>query len=107
MAPKNIRLSIDPSHIVKGSRRQNKDLPDISFVDQGELADINLTESVSINKAMNDTDHLQQWDDAMLAEYTSLDNKNNGILSPPPAANKIIGGMWLLTQKLNEFGEVV
>jgi hypothetical protein len=56
---------------------------------------------------MNDMDHPQQWDDAMVAEYNSLNKKNTSILSPPPAANKIIGGMWLLTQKLNEFGEVV
>jgi hypothetical protein len=70
------------------------DLPDISFVDQGKFSDINLTESVSINEAMNDKDHLQQWDDAMATKYNSLDKKNTGILSPPPAADKVIGGMW-------------
>jgi hypothetical protein len=107
VAPKDIRSKIDPSNIIKGSRCQNKDLLDISFVDHGEFADINLTESVTINKAMNNLDHLQNWDDVMAAEYNSLDKKNTGILLPPPTADKIIGGMWLLTQKLNEFGEVV
>ena len=56
---------------------------------------------------MNDGDHVNAWDDAMTAEFRSLDKKNTGILLPPPPGDKIIGGMWLLTRKLNEFGEVV
>jgi hypothetical protein len=88
-------------------RCQQRDLPDISFVDQSKFLEINLTQSVTINKAMSDVDHLDQWDDAMAAEFHTLDEKNTGILSPPPLADKIIGGMWLLTQKLNEFGKVV
>jgi hypothetical protein len=56
---------------------------------------------------MNDQENLSDWDNAMAAEYNSLDEKNTGILSPPPSPNKIIGGMGVLTQKLNEFGEVV
>jgi hypothetical protein len=107
MAPKDISSAIDPSHIIQRSRQQNKDLPDISFVDHGKFIEINLTESVTITKAMNDQEHLSDWDNAMAAKFSSLDEKNTGILSPPPSANKIIGGMWLLTQKLNEFGEVV
>jgi hypothetical protein len=107
VAPKNISSAIDPSNIVKGSRWQQKDLPDISFVNHGKFAEINLTQSVTINKAMTDEDHLQDWNDAMAAEYNSLDEKSTGILSPPPAADKVIGGMWLLTRTLNEFGEVV
>jgi hypothetical protein len=35
LAPKDISAAIDPSHIIEGSRRQNKNLPDISFVDEG------------------------------------------------------------------------
>ena len=56
---------------------------------------------------MTDTKHLRDWDNAMAAKYKLLDNKNTGILTPPPSADKVIGGMWLLTRKLNEFGEVV
>jgi hypothetical protein len=97
LAPKNISSNIDPLNIVEGSRQQNKDLPDISFVNHGEFADINLTESVTINKAMTDIKHLSDWDDVMAAKYNLLDEKNTGILSPPPSADKVIGGMWLLT----------
>jgi hypothetical protein len=79
----------------------------VSFVDQGKFSEINLTELVTINEAMNDMTHLQDWDNAMAAKFHSLDKKNTGILLPPPTANKVIGGMWLLTQKLNEFGKVV
>jgi hypothetical protein len=56
---------------------------------------------------MNNQEHLSNWDNAMATEFNSLDEKNTGILSPPPSADKIIGGMWLLTRKLNEFGEVI
>jgi hypothetical protein len=76
-------------------------------VDHGEFAKINLTQLVTINEAMNDTQHLQSWDDAMAAEYHSLDEKNTGIFSPPPTTDKVIVGMWLLTRKLNKFGKVV
>ena len=97
VAPKNISSNINPSHIIGGSRRKQHDLPDISFIDQGEFSDINLTQSVMINGAMTDTDHLDEWDDAMAAEFHLLDEKNTGILLLPPDADKIIGGMWLLT----------
>jgi hypothetical protein len=56
---------------------------------------------------MNDAEHITEWDDAMAAEFKSLDEKNTGILAPPPSDDKVIGGMWLLTRKMNEFGEVV
>jgi hypothetical protein len=72
-----------------------------------EFADINLTELVTINKAMSDSKHIDKWDNAMAAEFKSLDDKNTGILSPPPSSDKIIAGMWPLTRKLNEFGKVV
>ena len=76
-------------------------------MDTSEFAEINLTESVTINQAMNDVKHINQWDDAMSAEFQSLDEKNTGFLAPPPDEDKVIGGMWLLTRKLNEFGKVV
>jgi hypothetical protein len=102
-----ISSSIALLHIVQGFCQQNKDLPDISFVNQGKFADINLTELVTINEAMTDTKHLSNWDYAIAVEYNSLDKKNTGILTPPPLAHEVIGGMWLLTCKLNDFGEVV
>ena len=107
LAPKNISSAIEPSNIIEGSQRQEKDLLDISFVNHGKFAKINVTQLVTINKEMNDENHLQDWDDAMAADYNLLNENNTGILSPPPAADKVIGGMWLLTCKLKIFGEVI
>jgi hypothetical protein len=55
---------------------------------------------------MTDIEHETEWSDALLSEFHSLQVKNTGILTPPPSDNKIIGRMWLLTRKLNEFNQV-
>jgi len=42
----------------------------------------------------------------MSQEYNSLIAKYTGELVPPPLNDKVIGGMWILVKKLNEFNEV-
>ncbi|MFF0905764.1 hypothetical protein ACFYE3_19075, partial [Kocuria sp. CPCC 205293] len=56
---------------------------------------------------MNDKGALPHWEEALSSEFNSLQSKNTGTLAPPPSDDKTIGGMWLLTKKLNEFNEVV
>lgn len=43
----------------------------------------------------------------MEGENSSLISRNTGTLVPPPDNDVVIGGMWHLVQKKNEFGEVV
>jgi hypothetical protein len=105
-ATRDISSKIDPSNIIEGSRRMNPGLPDLNVVLEDEFPQLNLNQSVTINEAMNDRQHENDWCDAMSAEFNSLQVKNTGILTPPPADDKIIGGMWLMTQKLNEFNEI-
>lgn len=106
-APKAITADIVPSNIIEGSRRKDKDLPDLNIVLDQEFPNLNLTEAVTINDAMNDTKFLPAWNTAMTSEFSSLQSQNMGLLVPPPSDDKIIGGMWLLTHKKNEFGEIV
>ncbi|MBW0478013.1 hypothetical protein O181_017728 [Austropuccinia psidii MF-1] len=43
----------------------------------------------------------------MNKEFESLTSKNTGTLVPPPSTDKVIGGMWWLVRKKNEFGEIL
>jgi hypothetical protein len=43
----------------------------------------------------------------MAKEFNLLDEKKTGTLVPPPGNDKVIGGMWLLTRKQNEFGDLL
>ncbi|MBW0527325.1 hypothetical protein O181_067040 [Austropuccinia psidii MF-1] len=40
-------------------------------------------------------------------DFESLTSKNTGTLVPPPNSDKVIGKMWRLVRKKNEFGEVL
>jgi hypothetical protein len=53
-APNNISSKVNPSNIVEGSRRRDKDLPDLKIVLDVKYPEISLTETVTINNAMND-----------------------------------------------------
>ncbi|KAA1095369.1 hypothetical protein PGTUg99_025918 [Puccinia graminis f. sp. tritici] len=64
-APKDISSKIDPSNIIEGSRQKNEALPDLNVVIDSEFPELNLTQSVTINEAMNDKDHLVDWDNAL------------------------------------------
>ncbi|MBW0535557.1 hypothetical protein O181_075272 [Austropuccinia psidii MF-1] len=66
-----------------------------------------LTDSVPYNQAIKDTSEKIEWKKAMDDEFKSLMTHNTGELVPYPDGNeKVIGGMWCLTRKRNEFGEV-
>ncbi|KAI7954126.1 hypothetical protein MJO28_006673 [Puccinia striiformis f. sp. tritici] len=105
-APKDISSSINPSNIIEGSSRKNLASPDLSCVIECGFPELNFYRPVSINNAMNDDKHIHDWDDALSSEFHSLQAANTGVLTPPPLDDKIIGGVWLLTRKLNEFKEI-
>ncbi|MBW0543292.1 hypothetical protein O181_083007 [Austropuccinia psidii MF-1] len=58
------------------------------------------------SKAISDPQEGAQWKEAMKVEFDSLMSHNTGKLVPYPNDSKVIGGMWRLTKKLNEYGEV-
>ncbi|PLW56451.1 hypothetical protein PCANC_04875 [Puccinia coronata f. sp. avenae] len=118
---KEISSTINPKHIVQGSRQANaqqrqpdpippavEDPPEALMLLQFDLPKyVFLTETVTVKKAMNNAAKRRGWEEAMEKEFHSLDNKNTGTLVPPPGGDKVIGGMWLLTHKKNKFGDLL
>jgi hypothetical protein len=82
-------------------------LPDLNIILDDDFPELSLTEKVTINNAMNDEQLVPDWSNTMATEFSSLQQKNTGLLVPPPSNDKIIGGMWLLNQKKNEFNEII
>ncbi|MBW0540520.1 hypothetical protein O181_080235 [Austropuccinia psidii MF-1] len=94
-APKDISQQIDPTNIVEG-RRQRNHPPDRIL-----LADV-----VTYSKEMSDPVKSNHWKEAMNLEFDSLMHHNTGKLVPYASNGKVIGGMWRLTKKRNEYGDV-
>ncbi|MBW0558812.1 hypothetical protein O181_098527, partial [Austropuccinia psidii MF-1] len=94
-APKDISHQIDPKNILEGSRRRTN-LPETVL----------LAVLITYSKAMNDPSESKHWEEAMNLEFNSLTSHNTGELIPYPKNGKVIGGMWRLTKKRNEYGEV-
>ncbi|MBW0534081.1 hypothetical protein O181_073796 [Austropuccinia psidii MF-1] len=94
-APRNISSSINEENIISGKRKpQNRE----NFL----LADV-----VPYSKAVIDPIEGPKWKEAMDAEYQSLTSHNTGELVPyPTKPTKVIGGMWRLSRKRNEHGEI-
>ncbi|MBW0526563.1 hypothetical protein O181_066278 [Austropuccinia psidii MF-1] len=96
ISPKDISRTIDEQNIIEGSRQQNR-MSNQTF----------LTDMVPYVKAIGDTYEKASWQDAMQAKFTSLMQHNTGHLVPYPTdGSKVIGGMWQLTKKRNEFSEI-
>ncbi|MBW0576753.1 hypothetical protein O181_116468 [Austropuccinia psidii MF-1] len=94
-APRNISSSISQDNIVEGKRN-------VCHSDQLLLTDV-----VPYLHAVNDPIERIEWKKAMDAEFDSLMSHNTGELVPyPEKPTKVIGGMWRLTSKRNENGEV-
>ncbi|MBW0479544.1 hypothetical protein O181_019259 [Austropuccinia psidii MF-1] len=95
-APQNISSNIDEQNILQNSRQSTR------RSNQALLTDV-----VPYSKAVGDTQEKEKWQNAMNAEFSSLMQHNTGHLVPyPKDGSKVIGGMWRLTKKRNEFGEV-
>ncbi|MBW0487224.1 hypothetical protein O181_026939 [Austropuccinia psidii MF-1] len=95
-APQNISSNIDEQNILKDSRRSTR------RSNQALLTDV-----VPYSKAVGDTQEKEKWKDVMNAEFSSLMQHNTGhLVLYPKDGSTVIGGMWRLTKKRNEFGEV-
>ncbi|MBW0588167.1 hypothetical protein O181_127882 [Austropuccinia psidii MF-1] len=94
-APRNISSSINKDNIITGKRHsQYRD-------------NVLLTDIVPYSKALIDPIEAPEWKKAMDEEYHSLTSHNTGelVLYPDKPA-KVSGGMWRLSRKRNEHGEV-
>ncbi|MBW0529442.1 hypothetical protein O181_069157 [Austropuccinia psidii MF-1] len=92
-APKNISVDISTDNILVGSRRRT--------TDSAMLMDV-----VPYSQAMSNSKEKHLWNDAMKKEFDSLMQHNMGELIPYPKDAQVIGGMWVLNRKRNEYGEV-
>ncbi|MBW0554946.1 hypothetical protein O181_094661 [Austropuccinia psidii MF-1] len=93
--PKNISSSVSDNNLVEV--KQTRQAPDCFY-----LIDI-----VPYSRALSTPTEKNHWKTAMDTEFDSLMSHNTGTLVPyPKHKEKVIGGMWLLTHKQNEFGEV-
>ncbi|MBW0468569.1 hypothetical protein O181_008284 [Austropuccinia psidii MF-1] len=94
-APKTITSSISQDDIMVGKRN-------ICHPDQ-----LLLTDAVPYSQAIIDPIEGIEWKKAMDTKYELLMSHNTGELVPyPEKPTKVIGGMWRLTCKRNEYGEV-
>ncbi|MBW0475214.1 hypothetical protein O181_014929 [Austropuccinia psidii MF-1] len=94
-APRHISSSISQDNIVEGKRNA-------CHSDQ-----LLLTDTVPYLQAVNDPIERTEWRKAMDAEFASLMCHNTGELVPyREKPTKVIGGMWRLTCKRSEKGEV-
>ncbi|MBW0569207.1 hypothetical protein O181_108922 [Austropuccinia psidii MF-1] len=92
---KHISSSVSPDNIIEG--KQIRKNPDKLF----------LTDLVPYTQAMKDPIEKDKWKEAMDQEFNLLMCHNTGILVPHPKnGEKVIGGMWCLNKKRNEFVEV-
>ncbi|MBW0522329.1 hypothetical protein O181_062044 [Austropuccinia psidii MF-1] len=92
---KHISSSVSTNNIIEG--KQIRKNPDRLF----------LTDVVTYTQAIKDQIEKDLWKEEMDQELNSLMSHNTGILVPHPKnGEKVIGGMWCLNKKRNEFGEV-
>ncbi|MBW0470562.1 hypothetical protein O181_010277 [Austropuccinia psidii MF-1] len=94
-AQRNISSSINAGNIITGKRHSQY------------RYNVLLTDIVPYSKALINPIEAPEWKKAMDEEYHSLTSHNTGELVPYPAKPaKVIGGMWRLSRKRNEHGEV-
>ncbi|MBW0553548.1 hypothetical protein O181_093263 [Austropuccinia psidii MF-1] len=95
-APQDVSSRISTGNIIEGSRR-NQNPPERLL-----LADV-----LTYSQALSDLTEEHEWRTEMKHEFDSLTTHNTGELIPYPSdGSKVIGGMWILTRKKNEFGDV-
>ncbi|MBW0531862.1 hypothetical protein O181_071577, partial [Austropuccinia psidii MF-1] len=102
----NINSNINRDNIITEPRRQ-RNVPKAVTPPPAADGDLYLNEEVSVKEAFKDPKERNFWKEAMDQEFESLTSKNTGTLVPPPSTDKVIGGMWQLVRKKNEFGEIL
>ncbi|MBW0464440.1 hypothetical protein O181_004155 [Austropuccinia psidii MF-1] len=94
--PCNVSSQVRTHNIIEGTKCRQRP-PDCLM-----LADV-----VTYKQALPDPLEEEAWKSAMKQEYDSLMNHSTGELVPYPSnGTKVIGAMWQLTCKRNEFGKV-
>lgn len=111
-APKDISSSLNSWAILPARTRSaaKTSEPSANLADTEDNDDNDgafLSKVVSVKEAFSDAYERPLWLESMAGENSSLINHNTGMLVPPPDNNIVIGGMWHLVQKKNEFGNVV
>ncbi|MBW0498742.1 hypothetical protein O181_038457 [Austropuccinia psidii MF-1] len=107
-APRNLESRISTTNIInKTNSNQQKNQNTAHLIDnsQPEGEAVMLNETIPISDALLNKEELQHGKNAIEEEFKFLTTKNTGMLVPPPKDEKIIGGMWCLVKKKNEFGE--
>ncbi|MBW0553600.1 hypothetical protein O181_093315 [Austropuccinia psidii MF-1] len=107
-APRNIKRKISTTNIInKTKRNQQKNQDTTQLINNPETEEeaVMLNETITISEALSNKEELQHRKSVMEEELKSLTTKNTGTLVPPPKDEKIIGGMWRLVKKKNEYGE--
>ncbi|MBW0568606.1 hypothetical protein O181_108321 [Austropuccinia psidii MF-1] len=92
-ASKDVSSSISTENVIEGSRRKKNDKT-------------SLMDMIPYSQAINDPLEQQEWFNAMQKEFDSLMQHNTSELIPYLRNAKVIGGIWRLTKKKNEYGEV-
>ncbi|MBW0566605.1 hypothetical protein O181_106320 [Austropuccinia psidii MF-1] len=92
---RHISSSVSTDNIIEG--KQIRKNPDRLF----------LTDLVPYTQAIKDPIEKDLWKEEMYQEFNSLMSHNTRILVPQPKnGEKVIGGMWCLNKKRNEFCEL-
>ncbi|MBW0557627.1 hypothetical protein O181_097342 [Austropuccinia psidii MF-1] len=94
--PKDVSSQLSEENILESSKCHRRP------PDRLMLADV-----VTYKTAISDPLQKHKWSLEVKQEYYSLMNYNTGDLVPYPSnGTKVLGGMWQLVQKRNEFGDV-
>ncbi|MBW0469869.1 hypothetical protein O181_009584 [Austropuccinia psidii MF-1] len=98
-SPKDINSNISRDNIITE--------PKVVAPPPADNGDLYLNEEVSVKQAFQDPNESKHWKEAMDKEFESLTSKNTCTMVPPLSTEKVIGGMWRLIQKKNEFGKIL
>ena len=64
-----------------------------------------IDEPRGVQDALN-SEHANEWKDAMISEYSSLMENETWELVPPPEGQNVVGSRWVMKVKRNEDGSV-
>ncbi|MBW0473671.1 hypothetical protein O181_013386 [Austropuccinia psidii MF-1] len=105
-ALKDINASVSPSNIIREFHRKQIKPKEVNLTTNvRDDKDVLLSGLVPVINAMSNPEERDKWRDAMAEDFSSPVSKNTGTLVSAPLNEKIIGDMWNLTCKKNEFGE--
>ncbi|PLW29477.1 hypothetical protein PCANC_26055 [Puccinia coronata f. sp. avenae] len=102
--PNEIRGGVDESNILSSRRRPQPTMPG-GLDEQPDI--VNLVQPVTMTEALGSVLEKPLWLEAMTNEHASQLAHLTGDLVLAPKDEKVIGGMWVLSRKLNKANEVI